>query len=53
MEEDDYTSVETADLQILVERAAEADYYERLIDYLMDVVPCLDDLIANFEETED
>lgn len=52
MEEDDYTTIETGDLQILIEQAAKVVYYERLLDYLYDIVPCLDDLISNFDENE-
>lgn len=29
------------------------DYYERLLDYLDDMVPCLDVLIAQFDEDEE
>lgn len=29
------------------------DYYERLIDFLDDMVPCLDELIAQFDEDEE
>lgn len=29
------------------------DYYERLLDYLDDMVPCLDELIAQFDEDEE
>jgi len=29
------------------------DYYERLLDFLDDVVPCLDELIAQFDEDEE
>ena len=28
------------------------DYYERLLDFLDDMVPCLDELIAQFNEDE-
>jgi hypothetical protein len=28
------------------------DYYERLLDFLDDMVPCLDELIAQFDEDE-
>ena len=28
------------------------DYYERLLDYLDDMVPCLDDLIQQFNEDD-
>ena len=28
------------------------DYYERLLDYLDDMVPCLDELISQFDEDE-
>ena len=28
------------------------DYYERLLDYLDDMVPCLGELIAQFDEGE-
>lgn len=33
------------DLELLVE------YYEALLDYLDDVVPCLSELIGNFDES--
>ncbi len=29
------------------------DYYEQLLDYLQDMVPCLDELIAQFDEDEE
>lgn len=29
------------------------DYYERLLDFLDDMVPCLDELIAQFDEDEE
>lgn len=29
------------------------DYYERLLDFLDDMVPCLDELIAQFNEDEE
>ena len=29
------------------------DYYERLLDYLQDMVPCLDELIKQFDEDEE
>lgn len=29
------------------------DYYERLLDFLNDMVPCLDELIAQFNEDEE
>lgn len=28
------------------------DYYERLLDYLDDMIPCLDELIQQFNEDE-
>ena len=51
--DDDYTTIETGDLQILIEQAAQVEYYERLLDYLNDMVPCLDELISNFDENEE
>lgn len=29
------------------------DYYERLLDFLDDMVPCLDELIVQFDEDEE
>lgn len=29
------------------------DYYERLLDFLDGMVPCLDELIAQFDEDEE
>lgn len=29
------------------------DYYERLLDFLDDMVPCLGELIAQFDEDEE
>lgn len=29
------------------------DYYERLLDFLDDMVPCLDELIAQFDKDEE
>lgn len=29
------------------------DYYERLLDFLDDMVPCLNELIAQFDEDEE
>ena len=29
------------------------DYYERLLDFLDDMFPCLDELIAQFDEDEE
>ena len=33
--------------------ADKLDYYERLLDYLDDMVPCLSDLIEQFDENEE
>lgn len=36
-----------------VDLADKLDYYERLLDFLDDMVPCLDELIAQFDEDEE
>lgn len=35
-----------------VDLVDQLDYYERLLDFLDDMIPCLDELIAQFDEDE-
>lgn len=38
-------------IQELRSAKAALEYHEGLLDYLYDMVPCLDDLIANYDES--
>ena len=43
----------TAEENLLESYRKQIEYYEALIDYLDDRVPCLDELITMFNEGED
>lgn len=41
------------EIQERIDLVYKLDYYERLLDYLDDMVPCLGELIAQFDEGEE
>lgn len=40
-------------MSVVTQMAVKIDYYERLLDFLDDMIPCLDELIAQFDEDQE
>lgn len=41
------------EIQEKIDLVYKLDYYERLLDFLDDMVPCLDELISQFDKDEE